>query len=239
MKNLKDSLSESVLNNIETTLDASNTNTSFKHLIKDFIKSNYSIAKGIKISKTPNANGKYMVDANILQAKKNITKLTNDAFEFNEVNYFSCSSTAITDLNDTPRKVKVLRCSGCNNITSLDGLGEVSELSCSSCKNLKSLEGCPSTVYALNCSSNAFHSLKGCPNKLKWLNISQCTFDGKYDGTPTEIDELVSLYMDTWVDIYQSDELTPTGKFTSQLHKKCKINKMAATAWDNPYMKMQ
>ena len=100
-----------------------------KDEIKSFLKANYN--GSIKISKEPNADGKYEVSSstNIEVKNKKITSLTNGMFIWETVGgYFSfVSCNSLKSLNGSPKKVG-------------------GDFSCTSCRSLKTLKGAPEEV---------------------------------------------------------------------------------------------
>ena len=122
-----------------------------KDEIKSFLKENYDGL--IKISKKPNAVGKYEVSStkNIRVKNYNITSLTNGMFIWSTVDgYFDCNyCRSLKSLEGAPKEVgKGFRCSNCNSLKSLEGAPEKVGWGfyCHSCNSLKSLEGAPKEV---------------------------------------------------------------------------------------------
>ena len=122
-----------------------------KDEIKSFLKENYDGL--IKISKKPNAVGKYEVSStkSIRVKNYNITSLTNGMFIWSTVDgYFDCNyCRSLKSLEGAPKEVgKGFRCSNCNSLKSLEGAPEKVGWGfyCHSCNSLKSLEGAPKEV---------------------------------------------------------------------------------------------
>ena len=137
------------------------TDKMIKDEIKSFLKENYDGL--IKISKKPNADGKYEVSStkNIRIKNYNMTSLTNGMFIWTTVDGFFdviyCNS--LKSLEGAPKEVgKGFRCSNCNSLKSLEGAPEKVGWGfyCHSCNSLKSLEGAPKEVgrnfYCYDCA---------------------------------------------------------------------------------------
>ena len=123
MKRLSEYLKESIFD-----MDEKDVEKNIKASISKFLKANY---KGtFSISKTPNPDGKYVVDSkgDVLVKNIGIVSLTNNAFIWGNVRAFSCSD--------------------CNSLTSLKGAPKkvIENFYCRSCKSLTSLEGAPQKV---------------------------------------------------------------------------------------------
>ena len=139
---------------IESLLDDNlidKTDKMIKDEIKLFLKENYDGL--IKISKKPNAVGKYEVSStkNIRVKNYNMTSLTNGMFIWTTVDgYFDCNyCRSLKSLEGAPKEVgKGFRCSNCNSLKSLEGAPEKVGWGfyCHSCNSLKSLEGAPKEV---------------------------------------------------------------------------------------------
>ena len=143
MKSLKESLLDDDL--------VGKTDKIIKDEIKSFLKENYDGL--IKISKKPNAVGKYEVSStkSIRVKNYNITSLTNGMFIWSTVDgYFDCNyCRSLKSLEGAPKEVgKGFRCSNCNSLKSLEGAPEKVGWGfyCHSCNSLKSLEGAPKEV---------------------------------------------------------------------------------------------
>ena len=152
MKTLKEYITEGILD-IEDNME----NLTEESLIEDFIKENYEIKyEKPQIKKKGN---KYIVSTNgtVVVKNKNITELTNDLFEWGEVEGdFSCKKcTSLKSLEDAPKKVgRDFDCFHCNSLRTLEGAPkEVGrDFDCTECKLLTSLEGAPQKVGgSFNC----------------------------------------------------------------------------------------
>ena len=148
MKNLKEYIVEGIFDTDEDTIDKN-----IKDQIKQFLKDNFKGASSCKISRKPNADGKYEVSSskNIEVKNEKITSLTNGLFIWVKVRgNFSCyECTSLTSLEDTPKEVGGnFNCGHCDSLTSLEGAPEkVGEnFNCWNCKSLTSLEGAPEKV---------------------------------------------------------------------------------------------
>ena len=134
MKTLKEFLTEGIFD-VEDNIE----NLTEKALIEDFIKENYEIKHGnLQFKKKGN---KYIVstNGNVGVINENITELTNDLFEWGEVEGdFSCKKcTSLKSLKGAPRKVKDFYCSYCTSLKSLEGAPiEVGDFYCFECKSL-------------------------------------------------------------------------------------------------------
>ena len=187
MKTLRESLLDDDL--------IDNTDNLIRDEIGAFLKANY---KGsIKISKEPNADGKYEVSSstNIEVKNKNIISLTNGMFIWETVGgYFrvaSCNSLKLLD--GSPKKVGGdFSCIGCRSLKTLKGAPkEVSgDFNCRGCDALKSLEGAPEKVggdfYCSYCDS--LTSLEGAPEKVGGtFDCSYCKSLKSLEGAPEEV----------------------------------------------------
>ena len=121
MKNLKEYIKESILDDWEDI----DFKKDIKSEIKQFLKDNYYGRFSMTL-----VEGKYIVNskASVDIKNINITSLSNGMFEFGKVRGFNCSY--------------------CNFLTSLEGAPkEVGEdFSCAFCNSLKTLEGAPEIV---------------------------------------------------------------------------------------------
>ena len=127
------------------------TDKIIKDEIKAFLKETYNGV--MKISKKPNADGKYEVSStkSIRVKNYNITSLTNGMFIWSTVDgYFDCNyCRSLKSLEGAPKEVgKGFRCSNCNSLKSLEGAPEKVGWGfyCHSCNSLESLEGAPKEV---------------------------------------------------------------------------------------------
>lgn len=141
--------------------------------IKQFIEKNYH-ARYIKISDKPNKDGKYEVDAYLVEVtNKKIESLANELFVWNVIEqYFDCTGCDnLTSLEGAPKEVGgEFKCVSCNSLTSLEGAPkEVGDaFSCYFCHSLKDLEGTPKEVGGnFNCHDcKSLTSLEGAPKEV-------------------------------------------------------------------------
>jgi hypothetical protein len=123
MKNLKEIIIESLLDDEDVILK--NQDKNIKDSIKQFLKDNYEGAAACKISKTPNENGKFVVDCakSLRVINKSITSLTNGYFEFGFIKgEFECDHCkSLTSLEGAPEKVGgYFRCIDCKSLKTLE-----------------------------------------------------------------------------------------------------------------------
>ena len=119
MKYLNEYLNEELLD-ID---DNVNTDIDFIKEIKTFIKNKFK-AVGVSISKNPDEDGKYIVNAMSVETKtSDLDKLTNDYFKWGTiVTDFHCDHSNITTLEGGPSAVgRIFNCSFCKNLKSLEG----------------------------------------------------------------------------------------------------------------------
>lgn len=141
--------------------------------IIDFLRTNYTgdavqkrlsefgpkRTSGFYIRPEKNKDGKYVVDYKGLMSVDNlqIKSLTNGLFVFGVGKLGKLSAA--------------FECSGCKNLTSLEGAPEKTSdsFSCYGCENLTSLEGAPIEVgYNFVCSGcSSLKSLKGAPKRVR------------------------------------------------------------------------
>ena len=141
MKSLRESLLDDGL--------VEKTDKMIKDEIKAFLNENYN--GSIKISKEPNADGKYEVSSstNIEVKNKKITSLTNGMFVWTVIDGkdFDCSyCKSLTSLEGAPEKVRGdFSCYNCIHLESLKGAPQIinGDFYCYKCKSLKSLESAP------------------------------------------------------------------------------------------------
>ena len=100
------------------------TDKMIKDEIKSFLKENYNGV--VKISKKPNADGKYEVSSTkkITVKNRNITSLTNGMFVWTVVRgTFGCDSCySLKSLEGAPKEVGGdFNCNNCDSLTSLEG----------------------------------------------------------------------------------------------------------------------
>ena len=165
MKTLRESLLDDDL--------VGKTDKSIKDEVKAFLKENY--IGSIRISRKPNADGKYEVSSfvDIGVKNRNITSLTNGMFIWATVDgYFECIyCIKLESLEGAPKEVgEYFDCSGCKSLESLEGAPkEVGDnFCCSRCNSLKSLEGAPKEVRKdFDCyGCKSLTSLEGAPKEV-------------------------------------------------------------------------
>jgi hypothetical protein len=204
MISLKDFICENLI--VEAAPEVNN--------IKAFLKANYKgIASKAKISKTPDADGKYVVNVkgDVVVSNKNLDNLTNGTFKFGVVEgKFDCESCNITTLEGSPREVDTFNCRACRKLTSLAGAPEIVNdfycglcsltslagapkeaaiFDCRECTNLTNLEGSPEKVgrfICMNCDSLV--NLKGAPKEADAFTCSHCVKLANLAGAPQKVD---------------------------------------------------
>lgn len=143
MKTLKEILENSILGDIEDTLEYGDDLVE----IYDFINNNYDeITKDELIISKRKINGKYHVstDAFVVVKNTNIKSLVNDLFVWDTVKSFICNHCKnLKSLEGAPKKCINFNCTFCYSLTNLIGAPEEidTEFNCDYCKNLSSLEG--------------------------------------------------------------------------------------------------
>ena len=188
MKSLRESLLDDDL--------VDKTDKMIKGEIKSFLKENYT--GSIKISREPNADGKYEVSStkNITVKNRNITSLTNGMFIWTTVDgYFDCMNcNFLESLEGAPKEVGGhFYCFSCPNLTSLKYAPEKvgGDFYCSFNKLLKSLEDSPKEVggnfYCHKCPG--LTSLEGAPKKVGGdFHCYGCKSLKSLEGTPKIVD---------------------------------------------------
>ena len=175
-----------------------------KDEIKSFLKANYKGVSSCKISREPNADGKYEVSStkDIDVISKKITSLTNGMFIWATVDgYFrviSCNS--LKSLEGAPKEVGGhFYCFNCNSLTSLKGAPKKVDggFYFDSNKSLNSLEGAPKEVggdfYCIKCQS--LKTLKGTPEKVgEDFSCINCESLKSLEGAPKEVGGDFSCY---------------------------------------------
>ena len=128
MKNLKEYIVEGIFDTDEDTIDKN-----IKDQIKQFLKDNFRGASSCKISRKPNADGKYEVfsSKDIIVKNEKITSLTNGMFVLTTVSGgFSCSwCKSLTSLKGAPKKVNgPFSCWACSIAFTIDDVKKVSNV---------------------------------------------------------------------------------------------------------------
>ena len=167
MKALKD-VFEGILDKGNKNSVGNNIKDYYIPEIKEFLKKNY--VGTFKISKTPNSEGKFVVDSNTNVRLKNYfaETLTNDLFVFGTIDgNFECGGVFST-LDGAPEKViGNFICYG-NELTSLKGCPYVGgHFICKSTK-ITSLDGVQKRIFGnFDCSNNdSLVNLKGSPKRI-------------------------------------------------------------------------
>lgn len=186
-------------------LKRQNTKESLDEIIRvaimDFLKKHYIIEGSVEIVKEyekyiVNCFGSLWFRAQELkyqQYLEPITKLTNDLFEFGEVQgTFYCAQSNITTLKGCPKSVYHFDCSSCIKLTSLEGAPEVvkDSFDCSYCKNLENLVGCPNTIStSFSCyGCEKLTNFIGAPEKVGLdFNGMNCKNLTSLEGAPKEV----------------------------------------------------
>jgi hypothetical protein len=172
MKNLKEYIAEGIFD-VDNNID--NIDKSMKDQIKQFLKDNLKGASACKISRKPNADGKYEVSCNggITVINKKITSLTNGMFIWTIVKgNFDCTwCESLISLEGGPKEVGGdFDCRFCDSLTSLEGAPEKvgGKFSCDSCHSLTSLAGTSKEIRgSLSCNScSSLTSLEGAPKEV-------------------------------------------------------------------------
>ena len=187
MKSLRESLLDDDL--------IDKTDKMIKDEIKSFLKENYNGV--VKISKKPNADGKYEVSSTkkITVKNRNITSLTNGMFVWTVVRgTFGCDSCySLTSLEGAPKEVgEHFYCDNCYSLKSLEGAPEKvgGSFSCYGCNSLTSLEGAPKEAgEAFHCSGcKSLKTLKGAPQMINGgFSCHTCNSLTSLEGAPEKV----------------------------------------------------
>ena len=123
-----------------------------KNKIKEYLKKYYIGASYMKISKTPDTDGKFIVTTAYIETKTltDISSLTNGLFKFGP-----CETLEIVNVR---------------KLTSLEGAPQEVERDCKIriCPDLKSLEGGPKNIKgSFECSNTGIISLEGGPTEVE------------------------------------------------------------------------
>lgn len=178
MKGLKDIL-ESILDRGNVRNVGNNINDYYISEIEDFLKKNYE--GKFKISKTPNQDGKFVVDSNTNVRLKNYyaEKLTNDLFVFGKVDgSFECFGCVFTSLDGAPETVTKNFICSCLELTSLKGCPYVGGHFICTGTRITSLEGVQKRIFGnFDCSdNNKLIDLKGSPKRIHGdFKCNNCT----------------------------------------------------------------
>lgn len=186
---------ESLLDDEDTFLDPERDEMA----VLDWIKKHYKISNAYNIF-YDDYRKIFTIDAERVQVNDlNITSLTNDLFEWGEVNHFYCSNCKnLKSLEGGPKEVKfVFCCSLCDSLTDLKGAPKEilsGHFYCDNCKNLRSLKGAPKKVmgnfYCYNCEK--LSTLEGSPKFVNGsFNCSHCKKLKTLKGMPKRVDLFV------------------------------------------------
>ena len=186
MKNLNEYIQESLLDDEDELVEKSDI-----FLVEEFIKNNYS--GQYKIHKRL-VKGKYQVSStkgDIWVSNPNITRLTNDLFEWTSVKgfkIFNCAS--LESLEGAPKKVKEdFKCPNCVSLKTLKGAPEKvgREFNCHGCTSLESLEGAPKDCNYFACTNcTSLKTLEGAPVKCVAFYCNYCSSLKTLEGAPKE-----------------------------------------------------
>ena len=168
MKALKD-VFEGILDKGNKSSVGNNIKDYYIPEIKEFLKKNY--VGTFKISKTPNSDGKFVVDSNTNVRLKNynIEQLTNDLFVFGTINgIFECVGDSFTSLEGAPETVTKNFICMCPALTSLKGCPYVGGHFVCKVTGITSLEGVQKRIFGnFDCSeNNSLIDLKGSPKRI-------------------------------------------------------------------------
>ena len=180
MKHLQDIVLEGLLD-----VEENDKKDLIRDMVIQFLKDNYTGISNIKVSKNPNADGKYVVNS-----KKNIgvdwrghnhwriTSLTNGMFVFGEVagNFVCTHCDSLTSLEGAPKEVGGnFDCSYCDSLTSLEGAPKEvgKDFNCLACNNITTLKGAPEKIGGvLDCRfCNNLKSLKDAPKNIEIKSV--------------------------------------------------------------------
>ena len=183
-------INEGVLDDIEDTLKNSDNN--IIAIIKEFINSNYKCT-GLKISKRPNSDGKYVVDAKnskVYVTNVNIVSLTNGLFVWGVVKSFYCyNCSSLTSLEGAPTECYEFSYYNCSSLTSLEGAPtKCNSFGCGQCNSLTSLKGAPKECNLFDCGNcSSLKSLNDAPAKCNFFYCNGCNSLASLDGAPKKL----------------------------------------------------
>lgn len=193
MKTLKAVLNESLLDDIDVTMQQGTVYVRYINSCKsiiEFIEANYILRnKGHKnisdmfiIHEKPDSDGKYLVDSkeSIILKDSSLTTLEHDLFKWNVVDGdFGCiNCNKLKSLKGAPIDVKSdIQIKGCNLLESLEGFPKKCGYSiwiqnCNSLKSLNDICKAKHSYEILNCES--LESLEGFPVNSTPGNLSLC-----------------------------------------------------------------
>lgn len=190
MKDLKTIICESLLDDEEEI--GKNVEINIKTKIKQFLKDNY---KGrCKISKTPDSDGKYIVDCegDLICRNKVHDSITNDFFKFGVIkgDFIFKGTSKITSLEGGPIEVGN-RCWYHNvNVETLEGAPKIVKYFECISENLISLNGCPEHLIGFSISSPKLASLKNSPRTVEVYICQDCIKLKNFEGMPNTVTDL-------------------------------------------------
>lgn len=136
----------------------------------------HTFSEGIQISKNPNKDGKYVVDAIMVSIKHDVDILANEWFVWGTIeNDFICYNTQITSLEGAPQSV-------------------TRDFLCNYCQKLISLKGSPEFVGGnFFCNGTSIRSFDGISKTIKGiLNYSDTLI--KYNqNTKKELEKICNI----------------------------------------------
>lgn len=163
--------------------------------IKEYLREHFVKLTGIRISKKPNENGRYVVSCSNSLYCKSIPDeglRSNDLFDWGTIADFEILDYKTKTLKGCPEKVSgTFRCRSCYNLTSLEGAPkEAKNFYCDSCYKLTSLEGAPKEVDgSFDCyGCRSLKTLKGAPEKVGGtFDCRNCDNLISLEGAPKEV----------------------------------------------------
>jgi hypothetical protein len=185
------SLYESLLDDMSSI--EKNQSKSNKDSIKEFLKKTFKGASSCKISRKPNEDGFYVVDAtrNIALEDDKANALTNGLFIWGKVTGdFICGyCPELISLEGAPEVVtgKFQLTEGKLLKSLVGGPKECGTFECYNCPLLNDLIGAPEKCVNFNCSTCNLKSLEGCPQDVKNINIGYIKELKTLKGCPQEI----------------------------------------------------
>ena len=196
------SLYESLLDDFDNLSDAMDPREEIKRFLNDTYHYNlaWTTDKVFTISKKPNKDGLYLVDAlsgNWIEVKdskrESLEYITNGMFVFNKVvgglSLRNCIN--LKSLEGAPREATHFGCVGCSGLKSLKGgPTKVNHFTCTGCNNLTNLKGSPRYVlksFACDGCKN-LKSLEGSPVVIgTHFSCGGCTNLKSLKGAPKEV----------------------------------------------------
>lgn len=196
------SLYESLLDDFDNLSDAIDPREEIERFLNDIYYCNLAWAtdKLFTISKKPNKDGLYLVDAlsgswiEVKDSKKeSLEHITNGMFVFNKVvgglSLRNCIN--LKSLKGAPLEATHFNCNGCSSLKSLKGgPTKVDHFTCIDCDNLTNLKGSPRYVLKSFCCDNCknLKSLEGAPIVIgTHFSCEDCTNLKTLKGAPKEV----------------------------------------------------